>query len=230
MSDDNITRINLDESMIVQWIENNPDLLERNPQLLATLHVSDQNSGGAVSLIERQVQVLRQQLDTMQERFDQMVSTARENEALQERLHSISLVVARAASFEAALSTLSELLKKEFEIEHVCIEFAADHGAGKDSAEGWGLLHDRVSHGKSVCDDRLPGRALEVLFRENASEAASCAVIPLPDDSGGVLGVIGLGSTDRSRFNHAMGTIYLDRLGELISTGLQRLKASARAA
>jgi len=183
-----------------------------------------------VSLIERQVQVLRQQLDAMQGRFDDMVSTARENELLQERLHSISLVVASAASFDAAQSTISDLLKKEFDIEYVNIEFAQDHGAGRETAEGWGLLHDRVSHGKSVCDDRLPIRAMQVLFQDDASSVASCAVIPLPDSNGGVLGIIGLGSTQSTRFHHAMGTLYLDRLGELISTGLQRLKENARAA
>lgn len=225
-----VTRIVLDEYMVAQWLSHHPDFFDRHPDVFAGLDVSHQDAGGAVSLIERQVKVLREQLGSMQSRFDAMVSTARENEVLQERLHRISVVVASAATLDAAIATIPDLLKAEFDIEHVTLKFVDQ--IDPTDADHWTLLHDRVSHGKSICDDRLPARVLEFLFGASSDTVSSCAVLPLPgsDPEREVLGVIGLGSDDASRFNHAMGTVYLDRLGEIVSSGLQRLRHSSRAA
>lgn len=235
-ADDNspsqITRITLDESMVAEWLENHPDFFDRHPDALSRLEIRHEASGGAASLIERQVQTLRSRLANMQTRFDEMVSTARENEHLQERLHRVSLAATSAASLDNAIDTIPELLKKEFEIDHVALRFVDQIDTA--DIEHWSLLHDRVAHGRSICDDRIPLRVREFLFGSEAPLVASCAILPLPEDQrdmpGVIAGVIALGSTDETRFNHAMGTVYLDRLGEIVSSGLRRLRDKVEAA
>jgi uncharacterized protein len=59
----------------------------------------------------------------------------------------------------------------------------------------------------------------------NADQAVSVALIPLKAaDSATALGLLVLASPDGQRFNSGMGTDFLERIGEVASAALSRLK------
>ncbi|MDH3639189.1 MAG: DUF484 family protein, partial [Gammaproteobacteria bacterium] len=82
-------------------------------------------------------------------------------------------------------------------------------------------LYDRVAHGKSVCDDRLSKDLLEFLFLKDAPRIGSCALIPIGGRK--PTGILALGADEVDRFHADLGTLYLDRLGEIVGAALARL-------
>lgn len=115
-----------DESLAVRVLSAAPDFFDRHPDVLASLHVTHPQSGDAVSLIERQVDVLRDQVSELETKFQDMVATARDNELLQDRMHALMVALAevgnRASDTEIARQHTCDAIKRAFDIEYVTLK------------------------------------------------------------------------------------------------------------
>ncbi|MEK7261797.1 MAG: DUF484 family protein, partial [Pseudomonadota bacterium] len=79
------------EDAVARYLEEHPDYFQRHPELLARITLIHQVGGRAVSLIERQVQVLRDQSRNLQRQLRELLGNARDNDALTDRLHRLAL-------------------------------------------------------------------------------------------------------------------------------------------
>ena len=118
-------------------------------------------------------------------------------------------------------------------LDHVVLRLGVEQSvANTGSAEtqagdaSYRSVLERVSQGRSICDDRLPKSVLTLLFGEHAESIRSCALIPVVAGGDGVCGVLALGALEAERFRPNMGTVYLDRLGELVGTTVERLRGA----
>jgi len=210
---------------LVSLLRENADILLRHPELLAILEVPHQ-SGQAVSLIERQVSVLRQQTQTQDKRLCELMNVARDNERLANSRHSLALNLLAAHDLNDVVSTVLDVLSNELSADYAVIKlFSEDKnrieqssglfvGAGDEALTAFKTMLEQKNTvcGKAITEQKT------FLFEENADNIKSVAVIPLV--AGANLGLIGLGAKDVERFKPSMGTDFLSQIGDLISASL----------
>ena len=210
---------------LISLLRENPDILQRHPELLAVLEVSHQ-SGSAVSLIERQVTVLRQQTQAQDKRLRELMNVARYNERLAESRHGLALNLLAAHDLNDVVSTVLDTLSNELSADYAVIKLFSDDKERVEQSSG--LFVDASDEALTVFKTMLEqkntvcGKAITeqktFLFAENADNIQSVAVIPLV--AGANLGLIGLGADDVDRFKPSMGTDFLSQIGDLVSASL----------
>jgi len=210
---------------IISLLRENSDVLQRHPELLAVLDVPHQ-SGQAVSLIEKQVSLLRQQTQAQDKRLRELMNVARDNERLVASRHGLALNLLAAHDLDDVISTVLDVLRNELSADYAVIKLFSDD---KDRIEqSSGLFVDSSNEALTAFKTMLEqkstvcGKAITeqkaFLFEENAGNIKSVAVIPLV--AGANLGLIGLGANNVERFKPSMGTDFLSQIGDLISASL----------
>ena len=204
----------------VSFLVNNPDIFQRQPGLLDSLQLSDQR--GTASLLERQINRLQQRLHSIQTEHDEMFDLARENEQIS---NNFSDVIGKLISYRdlaGFAGDFSSSLKHAFSIDEVSIKTSFAMSKKPNDAESYSEALRRLTHKKSVCDNRWPSNILSVFF---SPEIHSAALIPLRETEGGeIIGVLGLGAMDSERYTQNLGTAHLDRLGTMCGMCLARLQ------
>lgn len=213
---------------VVDYLLSHPEFFEAHPELLGKLKVPHP-SGTAVSLIERQVEVLRTQHRQLERKLVDLIEVARANDTLIERIHRLALALLEGAALPDRLYALQEELRERFGADEVSLflvhadEQKADAGPArwlKPHDAGLEQFHDIMKSGKSHVG-RLRPPQLEFLFGGQAEHIASSALVPLGDK--GDLGLLAVGSRDADRFSPTLGTAFLTRISELVTAAVRPL-------
>jgi len=210
---------------IIGLLRENADILSRHPELLLELEVPHQ-SGAAISLIERQVSVLRQQAQTQENRLCELMDVARDNERLAAIRHRLAVNLFAAEDLNDVVSLVLDALSNELSADYAVIKLFSDDD--KCIEQSVGLFVDAsdealkdfktmLDHKNTVCGKASTDQKA-FLFGESAGDINSAAIVPLV--SGANLGLMGLGAKDADRFKSSMGTDFLCQIGELISASL----------
>ena len=211
----------LEEKSVADYLRDNPDFFLNNTSLLAALQVPHA-VGPAVSLVEHQVKVLRDQNSQLKRKLMDLVHVARDNNRLNERMHQLTLGLINATSLEALLDTLRENLLVEFKADTVTLRLAGlpEARARECAVDLFDTDSNELNHFEAFLKSSRPqcGRfkqeQLQYLFGDQAQAIESVALIPLgPKVS---LGLLAIGSREASRFHPGMGTLFLTHLGELM--------------
>lgn len=210
----------MDESIIVKYLSTHPDFFQRHASLLETLQVPHET--GTVSLIERQVAILREKSQSLEEQLNGLVRTARGNEQIVTRLQRFTLELMRADSIDDIIATCNEILRDDFNADFVTLKII---GKNKSlhyvSPTSKSLKQfNKILESKTPVCGRLKAEQQKFLFNKNADKVNSVALIPLSGAE--KIGILALGSENDSRFHPGMGTVFISHLGELISTSLSR--------
>jgi len=210
------------EDIVSKYLRQNPDFLEQEPSLLKHLELSHA-SGPAISLIEKQVQYLRGQNETLEQRHNQLIQVAADNEKLMFRLHRLTLELMSMGDLPTFFDRLSEALLSEFNADILNITlFDLQIEAGpktpmfhisRDDPE-MQQFQDHIEKGVSVCG-RLNRNKRDYLFGSRAQWVQSTALVPMGDD-----GMLAIGSSDPARFYPGMGTLFLDLLAQVVISRL----------
>lgn len=214
------------EQDILHFLQQHPDFFESNPQLLADVTLQHA-SGKAVSLIERQVAVLRDQRKKLKRQLQDLVDIARANDELDRRLHQLTLRLIDCRRYTDVLEMLRHYLQRDFAADAVTlrlrviplrpdlagyVEFTSKFESGIET------FLRIIQEQKPVCG-RFKPDDLKALFPASSGPIASAALIPLYDLP--VNGVLAVGSIDAQRFHADHGTVFLSQLGELVSRALR---------
>lgn len=222
----------LDEGSVAEYLRRSPDFFERNSQLLDTLRLPHRRTGGAtVSLVERQVEVLRERNAQLENRLHVLIEVARSNDTLADRIHRLTLRLIRTTGLPAAIEAIESSLREDFEaVQSVLVAFI-EPAAGLAQESGRFL---RLSHrddpdmkmfdslfqsGKPRCG-LIRDTQRDFLFGKDNVEIGSAALTPLGNK--GSLGVLAIGAADAQRFTPGMSTDFLTRIGEIVSIALHR--------
>lgn len=214
-----------DELQLISLLKQHGDILQRHPDLLAELEVPH-HTDGAVSLIERQVTVLREKLKTSDNHLRELMDIARINDRLANSRHRIAINLLGAHDLVDVISVVLDELKNELKAEFADIKLFSDNTELVEKHPGLFVATDaaELSQFSTMLKQKNPvcgGSSAEqnsFLFGDNAEEVASAAIIPLV--SGADLGLLGLGSREVDRFQASMGTEFLSQMGELVSAAL----------
>jgi uncharacterized protein YigA (DUF484 family) len=215
------TQVDEMEEQVVEYLNRHPEFFANHPDLLGKIEIPHE-SGAAVSLIERQVESLRHQLQASQQRLEELLEVARTNDQLQDRMHRLTLELIDAATFEEVLNALEDELHDDFKADAVELRlFSASHiDEHLDETLGGQIatFEQFFCQNQPICG-KLDQDQLDYIFGTEGDRIASTALIPLKSD--GVLGLLAIGSLDADRFAPHHGTEFLTRLGEVISRTLQ---------
>ncbi|MHB8743959.1 MAG: DUF484 family protein [Sulfuricaulis sp.] len=214
------------EEAVSRYLEEHPDYFQRYPEIVAQLLLSHETGGKAVSLIERQVSLLREQSGTLQRQLRELLNNARDNDVLSGRLHRFAAAMIGCTSLDDVIDTTYDILRQEFKLDAVVILLHGRVGTGErpelvpEDDKRLNMLFRQFNSGKPICGGQFDESLMSYLFSGRASEIKSSALIPLGEKN--PHGILGLGTHDPHRFHPGMGTVYLTRLGELLTHSLAR--------
>lgn len=216
------------EQTVTDYLVMHPDFFENHTDVLTKLKVPHP-SGQAVSLIERQVEVLRQQYRQMERKLVDLIEVARANDTLIERIHRLAVALLDGNTMAERLYSAQEELRNRFGADEVSLFLIHERTVNVDAGPARWLKRDDpgleqfrefLKAGKAHVG-RLRAPQLEFLFGEQAERTASIALVPLGDH--GKLGILAIGSHEADRFGPTLGTAFLARIGELVAAAIQPL-------
>ena len=220
-----------DEERIERYLGLNPDFFERHQPLLARMRLPHMRTGSTISLVERQVEVLREQKTDADRRLAEFIAVARANDTLAERIHRFTRRMLRAPDPVAALNTLEASLREDFDAFHsVLVLTSPITSLSKVEVEPFlrklpaddaniRTFEALLATGKPRCG-QVRDTQRDFLFGPESASIGSVALVPLGEN--GTLGLLALGSAERERFHPGMSTEFLKRMGELITDALSR--------
>ena len=113
-----------EEQNVAQYLQHNVDFFERHPQLLARMRVQHPRNASTVSLIERQVEVLREKYEEQEQKLADFVRVARANNILAEKIHRFTRRLLKTASRADAIAEIEASLREDFDTFHAVLVLA----------------------------------------------------------------------------------------------------------
>lgn len=220
----------LSEQAIHAYLAAHPDFFERHATLLNSLHLPHA-AGGTVSLVERQVSVLRQKDLQLEKKLKELIGVARSNDLLAAKMHELTMQLLAAPNLESTVIALEVGMRSGFGADQSVLvvfgdpEAFADIRAGrffrvvKKDAEELGPFKTFLGGSAARCG-QIRDAQRNFLFQEEAAEIGSAALVPLAE--GAQIGFLAIGSADADHFHPGMSTDFLTRLGDLVAGSLKR--------
>ena len=218
-----------EERDIVRFLRHHPDFFEHHQDLLADMLLPHE-TGSAVSLVERQVSVLREQRDDYKKKLQQLIKTAQQNEKLNNHVNALILALLDTESLDEVLEIVQTSLMNDFDAEAVVVRlFNTGHPTMNrvpelvDWSEPVMGAFEKVIEGRKPVGGALKPGQLDALFSDQSDNIVSSALIPLvvSVESRKCYGMLAIGSPDRNRFRADMGTVFLSQLGKVFTRVLK---------
>lgn len=216
----------LDSSIVVQYLTDHPHFFEEHAGLLGEVKLSSPLGGRAVSLQERQMEVMREKYRTLELRMAELIRLAKENAAIAAKFHGWTQALLQTRRAADLPQVLVDSLQTQFSVPQATLrlwQVAPEH------ANAW------FAQGVSD-DDRLFAKGLQapycggndnfeaVRWLDAAGGVGSTAIVPLRAN-GATFGLLVMGSPDAQRFGAHMATDFLVHIGESASAALAALQA-----
>jgi len=218
------------EDDIANYLANSPDFFVRHAELLAAVQLTSPHGNRAVSLQERQAEMLREKIKALEHRLMDMVRHGNENVIIADRLHRWARKLFQVQSGRALPATIATEIRNQFIVPQVAIKvWDVDSRYGAE-AFAQGVSDDAKTFASSLtqpyCGVNSGFEAVNWL--DDTAMAMSIALIPLREGSAAsatpAFGMLVLASPDPQRFQSGMGTDFLERIAELASAALTRLR------
>ena len=216
----------LDEAGVAAYLKANPEFLARHPELLEKLELRH-SSGAAVSLIERQVEILRGKSTLLESRLSQLLDAARENESRAANVHRLARSLIRAPTLAATVTALRKCLREDFNVDDTWIGVSAG-SLKRHDIEGLHVIEPAGPVARAF-ENFFRTRLLEcgpldeararLLFPQAKALPASAAIVPLEKEKD--LGMLVLASVDPQRFQPRQGRLFLDMTADLVSAAVR---------
>ena len=216
----------IDETQIAAYLQSNPEFFERHPAVLAKLRLPHSPGGTTVSLVERQVAVLRQNNIKLERKLRDLLDVARGNDQLAGKIHRLALQLMRAESPLEVVATLEEQLRLSFKADRaMLVLFHTTEGLGNSrflrvvSREADELAPFRTFlEAGNARRGRIRDTQRRFLFGDDDVEIGSAALLPLGKKA--ATGFLAVGSRDVDHFHPGKSIDFLGRLGELVTCAL----------
>jgi uncharacterized protein YigA (DUF484 family) len=214
----------LDSALVAQYLADNPHFFEEHANLLGDVRLSSPLTGRAVSLQERQMEVMRDKYRALELRMSELVRHAEENAAIANRFHGWTQQLLRTRVPGEIPAAVAEGLVQHFIVPQATLrlwKLTPEH------ADTWytnGVSEDVRLFASSLRAPYCgPNKDFEAAsWLAEADTVRSTVLLPLRAN-GSAFGLLVLGSPDPERFSAAMATDFLVHIGETASTALAPL-------
>jgi uncharacterized protein len=220
----------LSEQAVCDYLAAHPDFFERNAKVLGKLRIPHE-AGGTVSLVERQVSMLRQKEVKLERQLRELIDVARDNDVLAAKIHELGIHLLAADGLNATVAAIEEAMRSGFGADHAVLVLFGnpdnfdDVDAGRffrviqREDEALGPFATFLKGSGPRCG-QVRDAQRNFLFKADADDIGSVALVPLGDKAG--IGFLAIGSVDSNRFHPGMSIDFLTRVGDLITGALNR--------
>lgn len=210
----------VDDEQVAAFLQENPDFFTRQPDLLCDLVLPHQR-GQTVSLVERQVALLRERNIDMRRRLAELLENANANNELFENTRQLVLDLMEAKSLAELTGALQRSLKHDFKTDFQCLCLLTAPQAELPPAvrcvspeQAQAAIGNLLTARQVVCGV-LRNEEVLFLFGDDAAAVGSAAVIPLLAEQH--IGLLAVGSKDPQHFTSGMGTLFLNYIAEMLN-------------
>jgi uncharacterized protein YigA (DUF484 family) len=219
----------LTAEQVAEFLKQNPGFFENHVDVLMNLQIPHPHGGRAVSIGERQLIALREKSKLLEDKLHELIQFGEENDAASEKVHRLACRLIEAQGLDAALDTLYLDLLDHFAVPHVAVRQwnVAVATVAREFSPVAAEIREFVLQMAAPYCGHHPVYESQSWFGEAAPHLKSFAMIGLRRE-GTTFGVVALASEDPKRFYPEMGTLYLARIGELVSHAMWRFVTPVR--
>jgi uncharacterized protein YigA (DUF484 family) len=223
--------IEINAEQAEQFLRQHPEFFAGREELLAQMHIPQANTGAAVSLVERQVGVLRERNVELRERLNGLLSIARDNDIIFEKTRALVLALLESRDVAALSAAVSRSLLDDFGM--AAYSLTLFDGAGiaapaavrvVDATDAEAQVGGLVKGSRVVCGVLRP-EELRFVFGDGADAVGSAAIVPLVFD--GQIGLLSIGSRDPQHFKSGMDTLFVGHIGDVLARCLHGLRSGS---
>ena len=211
------------EAEVAQYLENNPLFFSNHSGLLATMHLPNPHGSGTVSLAERQQVAQRDKIRQIERKYNELLQFGIENDEKSKKVHGLTLALLNASNLTEILNAVNSSLKNDFDISGTKVILWADPKNNDDASH---IAFEEIDDISKAWAEGLIEPYCGALPNVNLSsikindEVKSYAITTL--EIGIPVGLLVLASDDEKRFYPEMGTVFVKRIGELLSAALSQ--------
>lgn len=208
---------------VARYLREHPDFLSTHGDIFAEITVPHPHGGQAITLAERQLHALRDKIRALEIKLAELIRFGEENDEIGEKVHRMCLELLEADAYADVRHALVESLRDDFRVPHVAWRIWNSVLTRDD--EDFAEVSEAVRFFAGDLRQPYCGAPsnLEVLqwMGEAAPHIRSVAMVPLRREAQ-VFGLLVLASEEEDRFYPEMGTLYLNRIGDLVASALRR--------
>ena len=206
---------------IARYLQENPVFFEQYADLLSQIYVPHPHGGQAIPLSDRQVMSLREKAKALEGKLAELIQFGEENDVISEKVHRLAVALLSARTLPTALHELYYNLREDFAIPHASLRLWRGAGDRAEFRPSSAELRDFAAKlDEPFCGPNANFEAA-AWFDEAAPHIRSVAFMPLRELDE-TFGLLALASEDSARFYPEMGTLYLKRIGEMVSAAMLR--------
>lgn len=213
----------MDSEQVAKYLQDNPQFFEEYAPLLADMVIPHPHGGRAVPISERQLITLREKNRMLEIKLKELIQFGEENDAISDKLHQLTLEVIAAENFEGVLQALYAHLNNNFAIPYATLRLWGKVPEHSYQSEYTATTQELRDYTEKLAQPYCGPQAvfdIPTWFGDSVEKLNSFAFIALRDEQ--AFGLLVLASEDPQRFYPEMGTLYLQRLAEVISASLPR--------
>jgi len=212
---------------IAEFLTRHPNFFNDFPTLLADLHIPHPHGTHAVSMSERQLIAMRDKVRMLENKLAELIQFGEENDGISEKLHALTLALVTASQPQDVAAALAIHLRDGFAVPHHALRvwtLTGEPMPGLDQPVSQTARDVVAAMPHPVCGSLAVPEASD-WFGEVSPHLRAFACIPLrPAAAAAPIGLLVLASEEAKRFYAGMGTLYLERLGQLVGAALVRMQ------
>jgi uncharacterized protein YigA (DUF484 family) len=198
---------------VADYLQTHPEFFETYAQMLADIVIPHPYGGRTISLSERQMVTLRERAKELEKKLHDLIELAKENDSLQNKLHQFTVALFDAHGVIGLQNAVAQNLRDIFSVPHAVLH------SWKERAPSAEVLAFADQHAQPVCLHQAVADTAQ-WFGEAAPHLRSFAYLPLRGADKQTIGMLIIASEDAQRFYPEMGTMFLQRIAELVSAAL----------
>lgn len=217
----------LDDELVADYLRRHPEFFAQQGELLLELRIPHAR-GSSISLVERQLEVLRGRSHELEQRLQQLLDVARDNDRLYQLTRQLVLDLLESRSLADLYGVLDDGLRGRFAVPAFSLLLFAD--APCAAVPVTSLLQAKAAIPDLLGDKPVSGalRSNEKNFLFGEEQAADLQSVSVAAFGPGPLGVLSLGSPDPHQYNATMGTTFLSFVAEVLARLVPELLAQER--
>lgn len=208
---------------VARYLQDHPQFFDDYHDLLAQLYVPHPHGGRTISITERQILTLREKAKQLEYKMAELIRFGEENDSISAKVHRLSLALIGGEDYATLVGLIRHHLQEDFAVPHVAIRLwnsVLTRCGDEFQPVGENIKMFAGERIQPYCGP-INALGVEQWFGEAAPHLRSMALVPLRREAQTV-GLLALASEEVERFHPEMGTLYLERIGELVRAALLR--------